>query len=163
MLRAELSLAVGFNPEFDGPYALVDAQTGKKTSGPQHHARKLVEKNAAGDYDEVPAKEVQNDSEYTIPVKIGSQEQPMNMDLDTGSSDFWVRTPVLCTTSRFVKLTFRIGVFSKLAGRRPSRPQHFQYHEEYILAADDGLHVEHHLRRRLELKWHRRQGQRDHG
>jgi len=39
---------------------------------------------------DVPAEDVQNDSEYVVPVTIGSPGVTLNLDFDTGSSDLWV-------------------------------------------------------------------------
>ncbi|EJU04172.1 acid protease [Dacryopinax primogenitus] len=39
---------------------------------------------------QVPAKDVENDSEYVVPVTIGNPGVMLNLDFDTGSSDLWV-------------------------------------------------------------------------
>ncbi|KZO95222.1 acid protease [Calocera viscosa TUFC12733] len=39
---------------------------------------------------DVPAEDVQNDSEYVVPVTIGNPGVTLNLDFDTGSSDLWV-------------------------------------------------------------------------
>ncbi|KZT62028.1 acid protease [Calocera cornea HHB12733] len=39
---------------------------------------------------QVPAEDVQNDSEYVVPVTIGNPGVKLNLDFDTGSSDLWV-------------------------------------------------------------------------
>lgn len=41
---------------------------------------------------EVPAADQQNDSEYLVPVTIGTPGKTFNLDFDTGSADLWVRT-----------------------------------------------------------------------
>jgi hypothetical protein len=38
----------------------------------------------------VPAEDIQNDSLYLCEVGIGSPEQKLYLDFDTGSSDLWV-------------------------------------------------------------------------
>lgn len=40
---------------------------------------------------EVPAEDIQNDSLYLCEVGVGTPEQKLYLDFDTGSSDLWVR------------------------------------------------------------------------
>lgn len=47
-----------------------------------------------GEVGNVPAEDIQNDSLYLCEVGIGSPEQKLYLDFDTGSSDLWVRHPV---------------------------------------------------------------------
>lgn len=58
---------------------------------------------------EVPAEDVQNDSLYLCEVGIGTPEQKLYLDFDTGSSDLWV-----CFTTSSASLitadTFRSGL-----------------------------------------------------
>jgi hypothetical protein len=42
----------------------------------------------------VPAEDIQNDSLYLCEVGIGSPEQKLYLDFDTGSSDLWVCCPI---------------------------------------------------------------------
>lgn len=58
---------------------------------------------------EVPAESIQNDSEYVVPVSIGTPPVTLNLDFDTGSSDLWVWS-------------------SEIAGARQYREQHRVYH-----------------------------------
>lgn len=39
---------------------------------------------------EVPAEDIQNDSLYLCEVGVGTPEQKLYLDFDTGSSDLWV-------------------------------------------------------------------------
>jgi hypothetical protein len=53
----------------------------------------------SGTEGEVPAEDIQNDSLYLCEVGVGTPEQKLYLDFDTGSSDLWVRQEVLvqCT------------------------------------------------------------------
>jgi hypothetical protein len=43
---------------------------------------------------EVPAEDIQNDSLYLCEVGVGTPEQKLYLDFDTGSSDLWVCEPI---------------------------------------------------------------------
>ena len=56
-----------------------------------HPGHVLVKKDPATDTSSpVNADDQQNDSEYLVPVKIGTPAKTFNLDFDTGSSDLWV-------------------------------------------------------------------------
>lgn len=52
-----------------------------------------------GEESEVPADSVQNDLQYVVSVKIGTPGVSLNLDFDTGSSDLWVWSSELRSSS----------------------------------------------------------------
>lgn len=56
----------------------------------KHTVMRLQKRDATGKLGDVPAEDVQNDSEYLACVDIGTPAQTMNLNFDTGSSDLWV-------------------------------------------------------------------------
>lgn len=87
----------GFTPTKPGPYILATTmqQTGRqytdKPVGGRVHARQVLQKKLANDQvGEIGADDVQNDAMYLAEVGIGSPEQKLNLDFDTGSADLWV-------------------------------------------------------------------------
>lgn len=88
-----------FKPTKPGPYTLSSTlqQTGRpytdKAIGGRAHVRQVLRKTttASGEVGEVPAEDVQNDSEYLATVGIGTPAQNLKLDFDTGSADLWVR------------------------------------------------------------------------
>ncbi|RAL04418.1 pepsin-like aspartic protease [Aspergillus ibericus CBS 121593] len=95
-----------FKPTKPGPYTLSSTlqQTGRpytdKPIGGRAHIRQVIRKttSASGEVGEVPAEDVQNDSEYLATVGIGTPAQSLKLDFDTGSADLWVWSTKLPST-----------------------------------------------------------------
>ncbi|GAD95605.1 aspartic endopeptidase [Paecilomyces variotii No. 5] len=86
----------GFAPTKEGPYFIASRlqQTGRQyTDKPIGGRARIVHKlqKKTGDQTgDVPAEDVQNDSEYLAEVGIGTPAQTLKLDFDTGSADLWV-------------------------------------------------------------------------
>ncbi|CAN9169892.1 unnamed protein product [Alternaria alternata] len=101
----------GFHPTKPGPYfqAKVMSQQGKfgrvggrmrshyvlrkreQTSAPGGaQSKAAAPSDGGGTEGEVPAEDIQNDSLYLCEVGVGTPEQKLYLDFDTGSSDLWV-------------------------------------------------------------------------
>lgn len=88
----------GFDPTLEGPYVHANRvrQRGKFTTtsqtpiGGRTRIHRVLQKKTDGKLGDVPAEDVQNDTEYLAQVGIGSPAQTLNLDFDSGSSDLWV-------------------------------------------------------------------------
>lgn len=119
---ARALLKYGFNPTKPGPYgwssnvqhqgkfAGATSRIGGRTQiVPSKLIKRPVSAAATGgaasatQTGDVPATDVQQDSEYICPVAIGTPAQTLNLDFDTGSADLWVWSTQLPadTTSQY--------------------------------------------------------------
>ncbi|KAF2163650.1 hypothetical protein M409DRAFT_68265 [Zasmidium cellare ATCC 36951] len=61
------------------------------THEPEKHAvMRMQKRDTSGKLGDVPAEDVQNDSEYLASVDIGTPPQTLSLNFDTGSSDLWM-------------------------------------------------------------------------
>ena len=95
------------NPKFtgfNGPAALAKAYAkyGVPVSAKLRAAVELAKTNnpTARSTGSAPATPDGGDLEYLVPVQIGTPAQTLNLDFDTGSSDLWVFSSELASSSR---------------------------------------------------------------
>lgn len=96
-------------PSFYAAYARAARRYGFETGRYAGFAKRnnvVVKVRGLDDKDtdhEVPAESIQNDTEYVVPVKIGTPGVTVNLDFDTGSSDLWIWSSELANASRYSK------------------------------------------------------------
>lgn len=100
-----------FTPTKGGPYFLSSSihQTGRQYTnqpvGGKAQIQYVLRRRVTGAHEagEVTADDVQNDAMYLAPVSIGTPEQTVNLDFDTGSADLWVCSQFLIYWCRLLK------------------------------------------------------------
>jgi Eukaryotic aspartyl protease len=88
----------GFDTTLEGPYFHVNRvrQRGKFTTaekkpiGGRVRIERVLQKKVGTQTGDVPAEDIQNDTEYLAKVEIGTPAQTLSLDFDSGSSDLWV-------------------------------------------------------------------------
>lgn len=88
----------GFDPTLEGPYFHVNrvrqrgkfGVTSQKPVGGRTRIHRVLQKKVGDTSGDVPAEDVQNDTEYLAQVGIGTPAQTLKLDFDSGSADLWV-------------------------------------------------------------------------
>lgn len=90
----------GFNPTQEGPYShhktvhqqgkFAGEHGQKSIGGKARFGNTLVKAASDGTSGQVSSEDIQNDSLYLTPVQIGTPAQTFHLDFDTGSSDLWI-------------------------------------------------------------------------
>ncbi|GJJ09856.1 hypothetical protein Clacol_004080 [Clathrus columnatus] len=83
----DTSVLVAHNGKVYKRRTAVNVVSLRKHHGRHHHHAHPGDSDTV---DEVPAKDIQGDTEYDVPVTIGTPGVTLNLDFDTGSSDLWV-------------------------------------------------------------------------
>lgn len=85
-----------FNPTKAGPYFFgkTMVQSGglftNKPVGGRARLKRVLQKNVAGQVEQVSAEDVQNESIYLAGVGVGTPAQKLTLSFDTGSTNLWV-------------------------------------------------------------------------
>ncbi len=97
--------------------------TNKPLGGKARIQRVLRKKVADGnEIGEVGPDDVQNDSMYLAPVSIGTPEQTLNLEIDTGSGDLWVSA--ICSFSEISSNQLGLVERAPFGNHLPARVRH---------------------------------------